>query len=70
MTETLQNFSTFCHFSFKGRGGVKKETKGIKFFIRHRHFDVAPYTLEAKQHRNDTEHGKEFKYNLISLLWA
>ena len=22
--------------------GVKKETKGIKFFIRHRHFDVAP----------------------------
>ena len=25
-----------------GERGVKKETKGIKFFIRHRLFDVAP----------------------------
>ena len=32
LTETLQNLSTFCHFSFEGwGGGVKKETKGIKF---------------------------------------
>ena len=38
LTDTLQNLSTFCHFSFD----IKKETKGIKFFIRHRHFDVAP----------------------------
>ena len=43
LTETLKIFSTFCHFSFEGGGGgVKKETKGIKFFIRHRHFGVAP----------------------------
>ena len=41
-TETLQKFSTFCHFSFEGGGGVKKGTKGIQFFIRHLHFDVAP----------------------------
>ena len=38
LTERLKKFSTFCHFSFEGGGGgaqVKKETKGIKFFIRH-----------------------------------
>ena len=42
LTETLQNFLSFCHFSFEGGGGrgVKKETKGIKYFIRHRLFDV------------------------------
>ena len=43
LTETLHNFSTFCHLSFEGGGekvGVKKENKGIfkKVFIRHRHF--------------------------------
>ena len=45
LTETLQNLSTFCHFRFEGgsgRGVVKKETMGIKFFIRHQHFDVSP----------------------------
>ena len=35
LTETLQNFSSFCHFSFEGGGGmgrgVKKETKGINY---------------------------------------
>ena len=44
----------FCHFSFEGGGGVKKETKGIKFFIRHQHFDVIPNSLlietEMKQY--------------------
>ena len=33
----ITNFSTFCHFSFEGGGGVKKETKGIKFLS-----DIAP----------------------------
>ena len=44
LTETLQNCSTFCNFSFflGGGRGLKKETKEIKFFIRHRHFDVVP----------------------------
>ena len=46
-TETLKIFSTFCHFSFEGRG-VKKETKGINFFVRHGHFDVAPYCLRVR----------------------
>ena len=45
LTETLQKFSNFVTLVLGGGRGVKKETKGIKFFIRHRHFDVAPYDI-------------------------
>ena len=31
LAETLKKFLTFCHFSFEGGGGVKKETKAIRF---------------------------------------
>ena len=50
VVEHYKTFQLFGHFSFKGGGGVgvKKETKGIKFFIRHQHFDIAPYTPNLK----------------------
>ena len=43
MTETLQNFLTFVTLVWGGGGG--KKTKGIRFFIRHQHFDVTPKRL-------------------------
>ena len=48
LTETLQNFSSFCHFSFEGGGewggGSKRKLRELImfFFIRHRLFDVVP----------------------------
>ena len=31
LTETLQNFSTFCHFSFEGGGGSKRKLRELSF---------------------------------------
>ena len=42
VVEHYKTFQLFVTLVLKGGGGVKKETKGIKFFIRHRYFDVVP----------------------------
>ena len=42
-----KTFQLFVTLVLRGEG-VKKETKGINFFIRHRHFDVAPNNEKIK----------------------
>ena len=50
----VEHYKTFQHFVTlalmgRGKGGVKKETKGIRFFIRHQHFEVAPKSEKLKE---------------------